>query len=479
MVPMHSLLVAVALALSIPTTLAIPASNGTHILDARQSSSQITHVDLSVNTGNSVHRASGILYGVPDNGDQISSNLYTDMGFNYLSAGGAQDPGGSRGWIFGSYPGRFQSALRNYRTAKKYNAQFILKMSDLWGADGGQGNAAYPGDNGDFTEYDRFLTQLVSDLKSNGMTDLKLLIWNEPDLTIFWNRSPADRLTNSTREGQEQYFSQWSHALILGKLPLLTLVGFRANLAGVPIAGPSFAFRPDPNSNWWRPWVQRIKTDNTPPDVYTWHLEGDTTDPTNDLPFSHDNMVNMLNSAGLKVGEFVIDEYANSAEQNPAGGAWWIAGFERWNMYGMRGNWLSGYQLHDFFASLLYKTQLSATGTGYFTNGEYQVYKYYASTMQGYRVRTTRSTDGKMDSYSVVDSSARKVRTLVGGRLVTGTWSLQFDNLSALGLPSSGSITVHTYEFPWKGATGRVDGPTDLGTVVHAYSDYDDYDLGF
>jgi hypothetical protein len=65
----------------------------------------------------------------------------------------------------------------------------MLKMSDLWGADGGQGNAAYPGDNGDFTDYDKFLTQLVSDLKANGMTDLKMLIWNEPDLTIFWNRS--------------------------------------------------------------------------------------------------------------------------------------------------------------------------------------------------------------------------------------------------------------------------------------------------
>jgi hypothetical protein len=89
--------------------------------------------------------------------------------------------------------------------------------------------------------------------------------------------------------------------------------------------------------------------------------------------------------------------------------------------------------------------------------------------MVGHRVRTTRSTDGKMDSYAVVDTN--KVRVLVGGRqLVTGTYTLEIDNLSFLGLPTSGSITVHTYVFRWSGATGRVDAPTDLGTVAHTYS---------
>lgn len=95
--------------------------------------------------------------------------------------------------------------ISNYKTARKYNAQFILKLSDIWGADGTQATSAiWPGDNGSWTgsffrwleqssdlldtEYDRFLTQLVADLKANSMTTaLKILIWNEPDLgTAFW-----------------------------------------------------------------------------------------------------------------------------------------------------------------------------------------------------------------------------------------------------------------------------------------------------
>ena len=82
---------------------------------------------------------------------------------------------------------RFQNVLANYKTAKSFGAQFILKSSDLWGADGTQpSNAIWPGDNGNWAEYDRYLTQLASDLKANGMTDIKFLIWNEPDLSYFW-----------------------------------------------------------------------------------------------------------------------------------------------------------------------------------------------------------------------------------------------------------------------------------------------------
>ena len=49
----------------------------------------------------------------------------------------------------------------------------------------------------------------------------------------------------------------------------------------------------------------------------------------------------------------------------------------------------------------------------------WQVYNYYATSMTGYRVATTGSTDRLMDCFAVVGSSV--VRVLVGGRLVTGT----------------------------------------------------------
>jgi hypothetical protein len=51
-----------------------------------------------------------------------------------------------------SVQARFQDVLSNFQTARQFNAQFILKMSDLWGTDGTQGsNGVYPGANGDFT----------------------------------------------------------------------------------------------------------------------------------------------------------------------------------------------------------------------------------------------------------------------------------------------------------------------------------------
>ncbi|KAJ7677195.1 glycoside hydrolase family 39 protein [Mycena rosella] len=412
-------------------------------LESRQSASQITTVDLSVNLGTPVHRASGVLYGVPNTKNQIPSTFYTGMGFNYLSAGGAQFTG-STGWIFGGYTGRFQDVLSNFQTARQFGAQFILKMSDLWGTDGTQGsNGVYPGVNTDFTEFDAYLTQLVSDLKANGMTtNIKLLIWNEPDLVnVFWGGSMA------------QYLAMWSHAVTF----------LRTNLAGVPIAGPAFAGAPTSSNTWWTSFLSHVKADGTAPDVYTWHHEGSSTDATNDLQNSQPAMVSLLNQFGLVIGEFIIDEYANVGEQNPSSAAWWISRFERFNMSGLRGNWLSGANLQDFLSGLLWKS-----GSTYFGNGEWQMYNYYATSMTGHRVATTGSTDRLMDNYAVVDTNI--VRILVGGRLVTGTYSLQIKNLSALGLATAGTISVLTRQFSFAGTEGQEGAPTDLGLVAHTYT---------
>ena len=58
-------------------------------------------VNFSNNTGTPKHLASGILYGLPDTPNQIPSLFYTDIGFNYARAGGAQIGAPGRGWIWG------------------------------------------------------------------------------------------------------------------------------------------------------------------------------------------------------------------------------------------------------------------------------------------------------------------------------------------------------------------------------------------
>lgn len=67
-------------------------------LERRQSTTTAV-VNFGNNTGTPQHLASGTLYGLPDATSQIPSSFFTDMGWNYERAGGAQTPG--KGWIWG------------------------------------------------------------------------------------------------------------------------------------------------------------------------------------------------------------------------------------------------------------------------------------------------------------------------------------------------------------------------------------------
>lgn len=153
-------------------------------------------VDVSVQTGQAKFLGSNFIYGFTDNGveaqNSIPDHFVTGIKFNACRAGGAQIP--ALGWGSGGYAeynGRFNSTLSNYRSTRKYNGDFILLLHDLWGADGGSSaDDLFPGDNGDFAEFDEFLAQVKKDVETNDMLDgLIIDIWNEPELDTFWKRS--------------------------------------------------------------------------------------------------------------------------------------------------------------------------------------------------------------------------------------------------------------------------------------------------
>lgn len=75
-------------------------ANGSNVLQT-QTILGTSIVNLNNNTGSIGHLASGILYGIPDTQGQIPPSFYSDMGFNYARAGGAQVPSPGRGWIWG------------------------------------------------------------------------------------------------------------------------------------------------------------------------------------------------------------------------------------------------------------------------------------------------------------------------------------------------------------------------------------------
>jgi hypothetical protein len=410
----------------------------------RQSSQDTATVDLTAGArrGAPQNLASGVLYGIPDDPTQIPDHFYSDMGFNYARVGGAQLDAG--GWVDGleTYYARFNNTRDNYLQARKFGAKVIILPHDIWGTDHATQSSNWPGDNGNWTDYDNYLNQLIGDLKTNDMLDgLVYDTWNEPDGS-FWDRSQA------------QYLDLWSRTY--------SRIRQDSELDGVLISGPSYASQPNTDNDWWTNWVQRIVADQTIPDQYTWHDE--PGDVANDIP----RWTAIREQYNLPDREININEYATFDRQISAGAAWWISRLERYNLRGLRGNWLSGWQLRDFLASLLTKTDTDDyTGTGYAGNGEFNVYKYYYQNMTGERATTTGTGDSVMDVFTTVDTD--KVRVLTGVLNQQGTWYITISGLPAVGLASSGTLDIQTWGFDDAGHFGAVTGPSDRGVYGHQY----------
>ena len=423
------------------------------VVERRQTSANTITVDVATNNGAPKHLVSGIIYGEPDTQNQIPDHFYTDINLNYGRAGGAQLGAPCRGWIWGlnEYKCRFQSTLSNYQTIRKYGGSFVLLPHDIWGTDHANSSTVWPGDNGDFTDYDNFLTQLANDIVANDMLPgLVFDIWNEPNIGIFWNRTQA----------------QWVNLYVNSHKMLRA----DSRLNPMLISGPTLATQPTESDTWWTSWLSAVSSNNIVPDQYVWHLEayGSAND---DIQINNATFGQMLESRNLPQRQVNINEYGVLAEQVAACIPWYMGRFERFNTIGLRGNWFSGDSLHDFLAGLVGKAGASATvdpaGT-YYPNGQWQVYKYYNLNMTGHRVTTTGSGDLLADAYATTDGQLAKV--LSGVRLATGTWYITVKNLSALGLPQSGSINIQTWGFPDKGEFAEVDAPTNLGVVAHTYS---------
>ena len=109
-------------------------------------------VTLSAPRGSPSKYASGFIYGVSNTLDQIPDEFYTGMGYNYGRCGGAQTPSAGGKASVEAYNTRFQSALSNYQTTRKYGGRFQLLLHDMWVADGGESDTdPFPGDNRDWT----------------------------------------------------------------------------------------------------------------------------------------------------------------------------------------------------------------------------------------------------------------------------------------------------------------------------------------
>jgi hypothetical protein len=381
-------------------------------------------VDFSTANGTPLHRASGTIYGFTEDGSLPQDHFYTDIGWHFERAGGAQldNPGG---WAAGKYDRRWASTLAQYKRTVALGGSFVILNHDLWGADGTT-SPSFPGDNGNWTSYDAFLNRLISDVQANGMTP-QWDIWNEPDGSNFW--APP----------QSQYLAMWAR----------TYNRIRATFPNAVISGPSTAFPPSRNTAWWAAYLDYVKANNVVPDIISWHsLEGDLV--LGD-PYTMKSYVSsQLAARGITTTRpFQINEYAAPDQQTPGRSGWYISRLERGDMDGLRAHWGGGSNLHNDLANLL-----TRVGTQYVPRGDWFLYKFYGS-MSGTRVAVSEGT--------AVDATASRTtgsaKILLGNRGVTGDVTVNLNGLSSTGLVTGGQVRAIVQQI------SNVDGAKGPSTV--------------
>lgn len=373
----------------------------------------MVRVDVSSFLGVPTYRASGFIYGLAENGMSPPSDLLGKIKVRFLRAGGAQLDYPHGGWVNGNYPRRWKSVCAYYKRAKELGATFILLVHDLWGADGVCEVPRYPGDGGDWSEYEVFLNQVIDDAIECGMVgpDVHWDIWNEPDIELFWPRS------------QGQYLELWRRAYRI----------IRARLPEAIIVGPSTARQPRVGDPWFETFLDFVKENAVVPDFISWHELVTDSDPC----VSADELRSMLKSRGLEVKGFQVNEYGPRGEQGPGISAWYIARLERAQIDGARANWGMHEALYDSMGALVVKTI-----QGYRPLSSWWVYRRYAE-MTG-KIVSLESNNVLVDGIAVVSEKEGRVWVLLGSRGFVGWATVEVINLPTTG----GSVRVVVERIP-------------------------------
>ncbi|MGC7094558.1 RICIN domain-containing protein [Amycolatopsis lurida] len=392
-----------------------------------QAANESITVDFSVAGGSPTHRASGWIYGMTENASGPADHFYRDVKFRAMRAGGAQldSPGG---WVSGRYDRRWNATRAQLLRTRSLGGEFILLVHDLWGADG-YPISRFPGDNGDWTDYDNFLTRLIDDVRATG-APVQWDLWNEPNLGLFWNRPQA------------QYFELWRR----------TYQRVRAAFPAQLIVGPSCACVPSTTHAWWNQYLDFIRANNVIPDIISWHsLPGD---PVANVAAANST----LDSRGIPHPRpYQINEYGAPDEQNPGDGSWYIARLERAGADGLRAHWGGGGNLHNDLANLLVRNSAGV----HQPKGEWWVYRFYGSqTGQIASVTPSPAYDG----FATKTTGVAKI--LVGGGGTTGNIAVNLRRLdTTTGIVRDNQVRVIAQRIPHNGGAA-VQGPETIQNSV-------------
>jgi hypothetical protein len=379
-------------------------------------------IDLAADVGPSNGVGLGFLYGVNGTGSQPPDSLLEPLRMNAYRGGGHV----TRGWIQDNYQwgtatqANVDSVISQARrfTAAPYEAQYQAILSDIYGAVGGQpAGTRYPCDNGDCSSWRTFVSGVVTRLRDTGLP-ISYDIWNEPDISIFWERP-----VNGT-----QYFQMWDTAV----------QEIRRIDPDAEIVGPSFAFTPDRRPDQWTTWLRHTRDAKTLPDMITNHTLGNIDDPV----AVGDATLAALSANGIAPLPLSANEYQPQNMQTANVTAWYLARFAQSDYANaIRGNWVCC--LTPNLTGLL--TQSNGTWQ---PTGNYWVMRAYAD-MTGTLVRTSGQVSGTAISASKDAANERAVAVIGNINGYTGSATVNVTGFSAVPwLTAGGSAHVTVQRIP-------------------------------
>jgi hypothetical protein len=394
-------------------------------------------VDLSAEKGAPRRIATGFLHGISED--------CLKPGPDYFDA---LKPANFRGANLGGFwiDGGMDKNLRMLKTYHDYLSPLGVTIDyillDSWGFWYGHFflnmPIRFPGDNGEWEDYEAFCETLATFVRDNKMDRFQYNLWNEPNL-VKWNESqfwPRPRA---------QFCEMWRR-------------GFQKITSvhpGAVISGPDFA-----TYSRERDWKEDLgefldfcKEHNVVPHVLTLHaLPGD--------PVEYKALADaLLSDRGLAGVTIYINEYATGDEQHPAAAAWYIARLERAGVRGGRAIWQRPNTLES---APIWNVSGELNGLMYLDEhgllsptGAWWAYKRYAD-ITGTLVSTESGANGAVDAVAGVDRETRAARILLGASptFPSGVVTLKIKGFNAAPfLVKDGKVRAIIEKIPYHGGT--------------------------
>jgi len=360
-------------------------------------------LDMAAGEGAPQYSGAGFIYGISEDGTQPLAALLTGMKVRAFRVGrGVSGNCGQAAWDT-----HWKVIKAYYARAKALGIPLEILVSDDY-----QYSCPLPGDGGDWTTFTSFMSQLIDNVKANGMTgpDVRWELWNEPDYSGFWKGTQA------------QWLDTWKHAY----------QQVRAAIPGAVIEGPSLAS--GAGGSWMNAFLDFAKANDVMPDYISWHDAGGGGDPVRD----QSTISRAISSRGITgIKGFDLNEYGSTGEQNPGHSAWFLARFDRAGIGGLRSNWAGGSQFFSNMGDLV--------TTNWQPNSQYWIYKRYAD-QTGSRISVTAGT--QVDAVAYQDACTAKAIIVVGNKGgVTGAVNVVIKNIPSW-LQTGGSTKVLVERMP-------------------------------